>query len=296
MKRFLTLMIAVSMLASSSTVCLSASSVEVGTSQTAVEMSAADDSVQSGDFTYKLSGTKSAVIVSYTGDADTLEIPGELDGKTVVGINKEAFEKNNTLVSVTVPDGVTEIGGSAFKECKSLTDVKLPDSITAIGDRAFYGCKSLENINYPAKLTNTGFNILSGTGVKKIEIPEGVKETTYFCRAASSVEEIVLPSTIKTIAEHSFADCTDLAAVNIPDSVTKIGSSAFENCKSLTSVKLSDNIVTIEYRAFSGCKSLSEINFPKKLSTTGWYILSNTNVSKVEVPEGVKQLNTFFKD
>ncbi len=45
---------------------------------------------------------------------------------------------------MTIPDGVTEIGGDAFRGCKSLTSVTIPDSVTEIGDGAFYDCTSVK--------------------------------------------------------------------------------------------------------------------------------------------------------
>ena len=44
---------------------------------------------------------------------------------------------------VTIPDSVTEIGGSAFEGCTSLTNIVIPDSVTEIDDSAFEGCTSL---------------------------------------------------------------------------------------------------------------------------------------------------------
>ena len=53
--------------------------------------------------------------------------------------------------SVTIPDGVTEIGKYAFNGfngCKSLTSVAIPPSVKAIGEDAFFGCSSLESIEF----------------------------------------------------------------------------------------------------------------------------------------------------
>ncbi|HCR44361.1 MAG TPA: hypothetical protein DIV41_07245, partial [Ruminococcaceae bacterium] len=50
--------------------------------------------------------------------------------------------------SVTIPDGVTEIGTDAF-ECSSVSDVKIPESVTKIDDGAFSGCSMLTEITIP---------------------------------------------------------------------------------------------------------------------------------------------------
>jgi len=50
--------------------------------------------------------------------------------------------------SVTIPDGVTEIGSGAFDGCTSLTSVTIPASITSIGDMAFFRCTSLTSVTF----------------------------------------------------------------------------------------------------------------------------------------------------
>ncbi|MDC7287853.1 leucine-rich repeat domain-containing protein [Blautia schinkii] len=58
--------------------------------------------------------------------AGDINIPGTINGKKVVTIEKDAF-----------------------RQCEKLRSVKLPDTITAIGTEAFYFCSSLEQINFP---------------------------------------------------------------------------------------------------------------------------------------------------
>ena len=52
-------------------------------------------------------------------------------------------------------------------------------------------------------------------------------------RANISIDEIVLPDTIKSIGEAAFYDQYYLSSINIPDSVTEIGEYAFYGCEHL---------------------------------------------------------------
>ena len=52
------------------------------------------------------------------------------------------------IVSVTIKEGVTNIGDCAFSSCSSLTSIEIPASVTSIGYLAFSGCSSLTSINY----------------------------------------------------------------------------------------------------------------------------------------------------
>lgn len=55
-------------------------------------------------------------------------------------IGDYAFRGCTSLTSVTIPEGVTEIGSSAFYDCACLTSVVIPQSVTEIAENAFdYG-------------------------------------------------------------------------------------------------------------------------------------------------------------
>lgn len=49
----------------------------------------------------------------------------------------------SSLTSITIPNGVTNIGKDAFSYCRGLTSINIPDSVTSIGKNAFYNCSGL---------------------------------------------------------------------------------------------------------------------------------------------------------
>lgn len=53
-------------------------------------------------------------------------IPSELNGYTVVGIKDSVFQNNTSLMSVTIPNTVKNIGDQAFYGCVNLEKVELP--------------------------------------------------------------------------------------------------------------------------------------------------------------------------
>ena len=91
----------------------------------------------SGDYTYTLLEDGGARIIDYTGDAEALSVPAELDGHLVRQIGDRAFTACFSLTSVTLPEGLTAIGDNAFQRCESLASITLPEGLTAIGDTPF---------------------------------------------------------------------------------------------------------------------------------------------------------------
>lgn len=59
----------------------------------------------------------SVVINSYKGAEKEIIIPESINGKTVLSISENAFSNCNSLISVTIPDCVINIGNTAFLGC-----------------------------------------------------------------------------------------------------------------------------------------------------------------------------------
>ncbi len=75
----------------------------------------------SGDYTYILLENGAAKITGYSGKAENLTIPDQLDGHPVTAIGNSAFSSCSSLTSVSIPDSVTVIGKDAFYKCPDLT-------------------------------------------------------------------------------------------------------------------------------------------------------------------------------
>ena len=101
----------------------------------------------SGDWEYTVSGSN-ATITKYKGNAADVVVPSVLDGYTVTSVSirtpsngaEGAFYDNQTIESVTIPEGITQIGDFAFFNCFNLTNVSIPASVTSIGTSSFREC------------------------------------------------------------------------------------------------------------------------------------------------------------
>ena len=67
----------------------------------------------------------------------------------------------------------------------------------------------------------------------------------------TSIQTVILPSTITGVNRYAFAGCTALSTVNLQDTkITKIGLNAFENDAKFTTLRLPETLTEIGDFAF----------------------------------------------
>jgi len=96
---------------------------------------------QEGDFLID-----GSTLVRYVGQSEYVRIP---DG--IINIGAESFH-NARVISVEIPDSVTEIREGAFSGCERLERIRLSTRLLVIRKNAFQGCVSLSDIALPASL------------------------------------------------------------------------------------------------------------------------------------------------
>jgi hypothetical protein len=63
---------------------------------------------------------------------------------------------------VTIPAGVTTIGGAAFRDCENLTGITIPANVTHILWHVFIDCPNLRSITIPATVEFLGHGSFAG--------------------------------------------------------------------------------------------------------------------------------------
>jgi len=243
------------------------------------------------EFSYYANDDGTITVSGYNKSDAVMEIPSEIDGKTVTAIADEAFENNSNLTDVTLPEGLLSIGRFAFANCRNLTHIALPDSLEKISDFAFNYCKSLTDVNFGSHLTEIGYDAFNMSGITKISIPASVtliddyafsmcsqltnitvsEENTVYdsrenCNALietatntlmSGSSNSFIPDGVKVIAHHAFIG-RGINELTIPDSVTTIGDFAFSS-SSLTGLHIPSSVTSIGYNPISSCTNLTSI-------------------------------------
>ncbi len=184
----------------------------------------------------------------------------------IVRIGEFAFARSG-LESITIPDGVEEIGYAAFYHCDSLTDVVIPESVQEIAVAAFAKTPWLSDWE-----ENGGEDFLI--------VGDGI---LLDYRGDDSVVEI--PDEVKRIGAEAFRDCQSIVQVQIPDSVEVIGEAAFLGCSNLTQIEGGGQVKEIRDRAFAGCP-LTTVMVPASVEEIGLRAFDSTDSGK-EDSEGV---------
>ena len=221
-----------------------------------------------------------------------------------------AFKNVTSLQSVELAESlgsesITIIAASAFEGCVNLTDINLSDELTTINGLAFYNT-GLTEITVPASLTKITTASAAGKTVspfaggvlRKVTFADGVtKSLQGMFMGTTSLEEVVLPKSLKTIDQNTFKDCSSLKKLsvgksggeNVLDTVETINAGAFNGCSSLETLTLK-NVAKIDSsdtnRTFGGCTSL------KKVSVTGVTTTDNTGKTTLSTTIGTSA----FKD
>ena len=85
----------------------------------------------------------------------------------------------------------------------------------------------------------------------------------------ASIEKVIIGSSVTSIGDDAFSNCTGLTEISLQDGLVTIGANAMQNCSSLESVSLPDTVTDIGSGAFSNCVALSEVHLSDSLNTIG---------------------------
>ena len=122
---------------------------------------------------------------------ENLVIPSEYKDEKVVGIRGDVFKNANKLVTVELPNTITEIRGGAFQGCSNLEQINLPKYITEIHGSTFENCYHLKSIEIPDGVTRIGGSAFRQCwNLSSVTIPESVKEIGSSAFRGTSIKAV----------------------------------------------------------------------------------------------------------
>ena len=133
-------------------------------------------------------------------------------------------------------------------------------------------------------------------GMKKAVIDDIAEEIAQAAFMGCSVEEVVMPDSVKMICNESFSCCKYLKKINLSKNLQKItnqlgNNACFKKCESLKGIEIPAGIKEIPNMIFFGCSELSEVVFHDGLEVIGASAFASCRkLKKVSLPETVKRI------
>ncbi len=257
---------------------------------------------------------------------ESIQIPQEvtiIDGSAFAasGLGAIEFEPGSDLVI---------IGGSAFAQTP-LTSIHLPASLMVVGDDAFKATLLSEVVFDGSDLQTIGDEAFRDTAsLQTIILPENLRSLGAYSFMNSGLREVALPASLTELGEGTFAECHDLANINVaqgnPNFISKdgvvydhtmseivaypagnarteyaieklvktIGPAAFYGAWNLQSVTLPQELVTVGEYGFYDCAGMTSYTLPQTLESIEEYAFSqNTSLSMIEIPDSVTKISRF---
>ena len=117
-----------------------------------------------------------------------------LDGTEVISIN--AFTQCK-IEEVIFPASLKIIDEMAFTDCEMLKSVKFGNGLKAIGRSAFAWCRSLKHVALPSSLEHISRCAFFGSGLKDINLNEGLKSFEAEAFSYTQIKELYIPSSVE---------------------------------------------------------------------------------------------------
>lgn len=205
---------------------------------------------------------------------------------TVKEIGYDAFRNCTGLLSVTIPNSITNIEGYAFYNCSGLTSITIPNSVTVIGNASFFGCTGLTSLSIPSSVTTIDDLAFCGcTGLTSLSIPSPSTFINY--QAFSGCTGLTSLNLTSPIGSAAFYQCTGLVSVTI-NTNGFIGTDAFYQCTALSTLTIT-SVNGIGNNAFNGCSSLNTVNcYITTPLSISYNVFSGVNITScaLNVPVG----------
>ncbi len=256
-------------------------------------------------------------------DNKSLEIVTFEDGDQPLAMGGWTFNGCTNIKEIVMPARLASFGANSnFNKCSSLEKVifKGPGKLTNFQKYTFTESKlaeldlsGLENVE---QFDATNLQVIYSSSIK-VTLPKKMTPLPKDVLSKCTASEVIFPEGTTTIPNQALDGYKAVVSVYIPSSVTSIGNSAFRNCTSLSNVTFAYNKTlnsSMNY-AFQGCTSLESIDLSplprikglvatflnsglkkvifspeSKITTLNWDLFNGTQLESIDIPATVTKL------
>ena len=263
-----------------------------------------------------------------TFDTDSLEEIGrlallnvrvkKLNLSNLKKIGKNAFQ-NSWIEEIEdfEKSSIREIPESCFDGCLRLESINL-SNIEIIRTKAFKRAENLKEANLSNVKTLESIAFQNAKQLKKVDLSSLTQSRIEYGTFSNctTLEEVILPTTIKDIQLAAFYECVQLNKINLEkvekinsqafynnvllkkvdlSSTKEIKSAAFSNAKNLEEVKLSNDLKYIDERAFEYTQKLKQIDL-KNVKTINNRAFKNSGLETIDLKYVTKISENAFEN
>ena len=236
-------------------------------------------------------------------DAEAFSECGKLETVTFTNANESqltdilpnAFANCVKLSSITIPEGVEEIGQFAFVCCSALVSATLPSTLSTMGDHVFRDCTSLASVFCLASTPPTGGLVMfkRNASGRKIYVPAGsvsnYKSAAYWSDYKDDIYGYTGTGNCgKTSSDNVNWVCADMDGNSTGETMVIYGSGAMADytqqnqapwAKSFTTLNIEEGVTRIGNYAFQNCNGINTVNLPSKVTSIGNYAFDNAGLT-----------------
>ncbi|MCD8238392.1 MAG: leucine-rich repeat domain-containing protein, partial [Clostridiales bacterium] len=246
---------------------------------------------------------ETGTITKYQGTETNVTIPTTIAGYPVRKIGQYAFEKCDTVVSVSINNNIEEIGMYAFGTGnghigpQNLKTV-LINADTLIFESGVFSNSKLENITI--NCTNSisfekSYTFYECENLKSVILPKGTKNLSFgMFEFDENLESVTLPDGLESIGERAFSNCSSLKSIKIPSTVTEVENAAFRECSSLEKISIPNSVTgALSDYMFENCKHLYSVEIGSGITTLKQGVFINTVIEELTLPANIEKVNSY---
>ncbi len=273
--------------------------------------SIADSAFYNSKITYiSIPSSVTSIGRSAFGECDSLRNAEFESIESICKINFENETSNPLCRGALLIDGI------------KITDLIIPNTISSIGDYAFYN-SGLKSVTIPASVTSIGVDAFEGFHLESVKFASikslcsikfksiqsnPISSSQTFFIGNREITDIVVPNSVASIGNYTFALCSKIRSIYLPESIVSIGDSAFYRCDSLISISIPKSVKSIGSEAFKYCynirhvefasiKSICSIEFKDFYSNPAYYpnrfFIGGKEITKVIIPQSLSSIGSY---
>lgn len=264
---------------------------------------------------YSLNDDKKTASVIGNSSNDDVFIPSSIYYKSqeykVTRVSESSFQNSNIFSIQFAPESEVQTIENAFSN-STIEKIFLPSSVSKLEKGWLYGALNLIKVsvmpnnkhfkNYDdnlvigksdSKSDNFDVLIFARRDIKKIEIPQNIKQIGPYSFSYSLLEEIFIAPKITQICEGAFSHCKHLQSVEIPfdSELTVIENSAFDSSL-IKKIFIPRHVMKICSYTFALCKNLKHVEFQSdsELKTIENNAFGLSSIESLSIPSSVSNL------